>query len=233
MSVHGDTPASEAPSLESLLQSARVWRAGEGAAPGDSALSTGLPGLDALLAGGWPRGALTEILAARRGIGALQLLVPTLARLNAAGGWLAWVAPPWVPYGPALAAAGLDLSRILWIEARSPPESLWALEQVLRSGQCAAALGWADGVPRAALRRLQLAAAAGQALALLFRPLRRATEPSPAALRLSLRPAEPGRLAVEVLKRRGGRPAGPVAIALPSGPVERGGEDPARQLDTV
>lgn len=203
-------------SLEGLLQSAQVWRAGEGAAAAaHEPLPTGFPALDAVLPEGWPRGALVEVLARFRGIGALRLLLPALARLTTQGSWVAWVSPPYVPYTPALAAAGVELSRVLLVEAGSGREQLWALEQALRSGRVAAALGWAGRLEPRLLRRLQIAAAAGEALGVLFRPQRHAAEVSPAALRLGLAPAPQGRLAVEVLKRRGGWALPPIEIDPP------------------
>lgn len=200
-------------SLDTLLQSTRVWRAGEGRC-GPQGVPTGFAQLDALLPGGWPRGALTELLSGHRGIGALGLLLPALRRLSTEGGWLAWVAPPHLPYAPALAAAGIELARVLVVEEPREHQGLWALEQTLRSGRCAAVLGWAGRLEPRALRRLQLAAATGGALGLLFRPRQHAGEASPAALRLALSPAPAGRLVVDVLKRRGGWPCGPVELRI-------------------
>ncbi len=71
--------------LEDLLQQARIWR---GTAPGWAAptVPTGFANLDAELpGGGWPSGALTEILGSCEGIGELGLLLPALARLTSAG----------------------------------------------------------------------------------------------------------------------------------------------------
>jgi hypothetical protein len=56
-------------------------------------LASGFPALDAELPGaGWPRGALTELLTTRAGIGELSLLQPAL-RQCAAQGPVALVAP--------------------------------------------------------------------------------------------------------------------------------------------
>jgi len=50
-----------------------------------SVVSSGFPELDAgLPGGGWPAGALTEILPAHEGIGELRLLGPALAGLSVA-----------------------------------------------------------------------------------------------------------------------------------------------------
>jgi len=172
------------------------------------ALSTGHSALDACLpGGGWPLGALVELMPARAGIGELSLLLPALARLARGRRWLVWVAPPWIPYAPALATAGVDPARVLLVHPRTPGERLWAAVQAARSPAAAAVLAWLPAaLPPVALRRLQLAAAGGDRLAVLFRPPAAADRPSPAAVRIRLAPEGAERLRLEVLKRRGGWP---------------------------
>lgn len=190
--------------LEEMLRTrADVWRARTGLV-GAEGVATGHPALDTILPeGGWPQGALTEILCDQLGIGELGLLMPALARLAEKGRWIAWIAPPYLPYAPALAAAGLDPGKVLLVRPRATTDGLWALEQALRSGTCGAVLAWpAAGTPRQ-LRRLQLAAEAGCCWGVLFRPASYAAQASPAALRLRLE-ASADALAVQVLKRRGG-----------------------------
>ncbi len=169
------------------------------------ALPSGHIALDASLpAGGWPLGALTELLGDATGIGELQLLIPALAQLAHAGRGIVWVAPPYLPYAPALAQRGLLPERLLIIRTTRPQESLWAIEQALRCPAMGAVLGWTAHIVDRSLRRLQLAAEAGGTLGILHRPAAAADEPSPAALRLRLRAAADG-LALEVRKARGGR----------------------------
>lgn len=68
--------------LEALLDARRIWR-GQSHAPPSSTCPTGHPALDAALpSGGWPEAALTELLLPAPGVGELQLLWPTLARLS-------------------------------------------------------------------------------------------------------------------------------------------------------
>jgi hypothetical protein len=198
--------------LEPLLKRSDLWRGDRGPATARSGVSTGHAALDQLLAGGgWPRGAVSEILADGPGAGGLGLLLPALAGLAGEGRWVVLVAPPFVPYPPALAAAGLDLGRLLSVRAPTQDAVLWALEQALRSGACGAALAWPDATKPVVLRRLQLAAEAGDALAVLFLPSAAAAQPSPAALRLGVR-AEADGWGVAVLKQRGGWPAGPLRL---------------------
>jgi hypothetical protein len=103
----------------------------------------------------------------------------------------------------------VELSRVLVIDPKDPQMSLWALDQAVRSGACSAVLAWPQGVNMADLRRLQLAAEAGDTLVFLFRPEQAADSPSPAALRLRIRCLANG-MEVDILKRRGGWACGPL-----------------------
>lgn len=195
--------------LESLLAHPGLWRGADAAA--SATVPTGFRRLDERLpGGGWPLDTLVELLLPAAGIGELELLVPLLRELSAARPeaprWIAWLDPPYLPYAPALAGAGLDPGRMLVVRLRAGVELPWAMEQALRSSACAAVLGWVDAISDTALRRLKLAAAEGQSLGLLFRPGQRRNESSPAALRLALA-ARAGSLDVEILKSRGGMPA--------------------------
>ncbi len=193
-----------------------IWRGRHAPALSRQALATGFETLDELLpGGGWPVGALTEILADEEGTGALWLTMPALARLSQTPRWLAWVAPPHIPYAPALAGMGVDLSKVLLIRPRRSLDRMWALEQALRSGTCSAVLAWpteAD-IETKVLRRLQLAAEAGQCWGVLFRSQRAARRSSPAALRLHVRAFLDG-ISVHVLKCRGGWTRNSVELRL-------------------
>lgn len=192
--------------LEDILQRQPVWR-GTGLAQCRSAVPTGFEALDAGLPGqGWPRGELTELLGDTTGIGELQLLLPVLSRFTASGKRVLWLAPPHVPYPPALAAAGLDLAQLVLVQPRRRVEALWAAEQVLRAGASEALLAWMPRLRYAELRRLSVAAEGRAGLAFLFRPAATAHESSPASLRLTLEGGG-GELLVRILKRRGA-PAG-------------------------
>ena len=290
--------------LDVLFQRADIWRGGETPSAVGAGIATGFAALDALLpGGGWPRGALTEVLAAE-GSGALSLLMPALAQLchHDNDRWIAFVAPPHLPYPQALAACGINLARILCVSlgneaiespivsslrttirgrgssksmqkldsrfrgndrnglhqnvtkkhlqksVRAEPaevrtdaplmestdwplpfdklrangqhnqslsDQLWALEQCLRSGACAAVLSWFAKPPIPHLRRLQLAAETGGCLACLFYPPQRAEHTTtPAALRLAIAVQSATVLSVHVLKRRGGWPCGPVMLEV-------------------
>ncbi len=195
---------SAVPDLDAMLAARTLWHAGRHAAPRLDGEPTGHAALDALLPqGGWPRRALTELLLPADGVGELALLLPTLARLTAAGATVAVIAPPYLPYAPAWQAGGVALARLEIVEA-APRDALWAFEQCLRSGACAAVLGWPGQAGPQALRRLQVAADGGDCLGFALRDSRHAANPSPAALRLEASPDAGGRLAWQVRKCRGG-----------------------------
>jgi cell division inhibitor SulA/protein ImuA len=199
-------------SLAHILAHPAIWRGGD-CAPEPEALPTGHAALDAVLpGGGWPQGALTEILLAREGIGELRLALPALAALTAAGRSVVWIAPPYRPYAPALAAAHVDLSRFIVVRCHGR-EALWAYEQALRARDCGAAFAWLDVREPRALRRLQVAAREGRTLGVLWRRPGRHAIAAQAPLRLAL-DAHDGQLAVRVLKRRGPELAQPVMLDL-------------------
>ncbi|QNH17889.1 DNA lesion error-prone repair protein ImuA [Xanthomonas sp. SS] len=194
--------------LDRLLAERRVWRGQPTALP-PSAQPTGHAALDAALpARGWPEMALTELLHAADGIGELQLLWPTLARLSQGGGRIVLVDPPYLPYPAAWEQAGVALPQLQIVRAGA--DAAWAAEQCLRSGSCAAVLCWPAQANDKTLRRLQVAAETGRALGFAYRPLKAAANPSPAALRIAI-DAAPAQL--RVLKCRGGTPPAR-AIAL-------------------
>ena len=107
-----------------------------------------------------------------------------------------------MPYAPALLARGIRIEQVLLVQDVSAQQRLWAAEQALKSGACSVVLLWPERIQTAQLRRLQLAAEQGACPGILFRSPRAASQASPAALRLRVRPAPLG-LEVEVLKRRG------------------------------
>ncbi|MEO8809673.1 MAG: DNA lesion error-prone repair protein ImuA, partial [Rhodanobacter sp.] len=68
--------------LSSLLDARQVWRGRAEPVPAGEQ-PTGWAALDAVLpSGGWPAASLSEILLPLDGVGELQLVLPTLARLS-------------------------------------------------------------------------------------------------------------------------------------------------------
>jgi len=177
---------------------------------GDAALSNELPG------GGWPQGALIELLLQQTGIGELRLLRPALEAV--AHRPMMILEPPHIPNQQAFAHWGIPVERLSMIKAPRTADALWAAEQILRAGSCGVLLFWQNTVRNEALRRLHLAAQSSNTLFFLFRPLSAAHHTSPAPLRLALRPAEDG-LSIEFVKRRGPQREHPLQVALMPTPI--------------
>lgn len=181
-----------------------VWHAHALAGAPAQVLACGHAVLDAELpGGGWPVGALTEILQPAGVHSEWRLLLPALARCGQ--GAVVLVGAPQVPFAPALAAQGLAVHRLLWVQAPAPAQRLWAAEQALRCADVDAVLLWLPQPVRAdALRRLHMAAAGHSKLLFVMRPAQTQHEASPAVLRLLLEPnAADDRLQVDLPKRRG------------------------------
>jgi protein ImuA len=202
-----------------------VWRADAlaGAASASGvALPSGHAALDAQLpGGGWPVGALCEILQVQNGLHEWRLLLPilqTLGSVREGRQRVVLVGAPYAPFGPGLSAQGLDARALLWVKADTPPERLWAAEQALRCAGVAALLVWLPKVRADHLRRLHMAAHTHARLLWVMRPATVQDEPSPAVLRLlvgkqvadqrvageagAISPYDDA-LQVQILKRRG------------------------------
>lgn len=224
----GPAQAARAALPDGLRQS--LWQADQLATATRPGEPSGHPLLDGELPGaGWPPGALTELLLDGPGQGELRLLAPLLARLSAGRRAIVCINPPCRPHGPALAAWGIDLARLLWVHTERAEDAPWAAEQAL-AAHPGAVLCWTDesATPRqhpskrhhqrqrldAALRRLHLLAQGGDSLLFLLRPAAAATQSSPATLRVrcSPWPGTPAHLAVHLLKRRGPAQAQPLRL---------------------
>jgi protein ImuA len=209
-----DESASAAEALDALH--ADVWRAHALALAPQRTVATGEALLDLHLpGGGWPVGALTELLQAPGVHNEWRLLAPALARCGT--GPVVLVAPPHLPFVPALAAQGLAARRLLWFKL--PPGSaptgkgggtqsasatpLWATEQALRCAPVDAVLAWLPQARTDQLRRLHLAAAEHHKLLFVMRSDQARQDASPAVLRLQLSSDADGGLCLELLKRRG------------------------------
>ncbi len=149
--------------------STSVWPADELLCVTERVAATGHAALDAELpGGGWPLGALIELLQPARDAAVWPLLLPAVAlRQRASGGAVALVNPPHEPFLPAFTAGGLAASSLLWVRGETPVAQLWATEQALRCADVAVALAWLPRARATDLRRLH-AAAALRADSLLF-----------------------------------------------------------------
>lgn len=187
-----------APSLEAIHPS--LWRASQLARGRLSTVDTGYAALSRELpSGGWPLGALTEILPHAPGSGEMRLLAPALSSLKKP---VILVAPPCEPYGHGLAYSGLPVTQVLSLRAKSVSDQLWATEQCLKAGTCGGVLLWQTHARADALRRLLLAARSSTSLFFVFRPIQEACDASPAELRIALRSDARG-VRLDIMKRKG------------------------------
>jgi len=204
--------------LASLLGRPDVWQA-SAAIRKPVGIPTGHSALDAQLhQGGWPLGAITELLSDHSGSGELQILMPALARLSRQGRKLMFINPPFLPYAPGLHRQGVDLAQLVLIQTHDLAEQVWAASQTLRADSSGALLLWParGAITHPQLRKLQLAAQSSRSMAVVFRPTRASAATSPAALRLAISPA-PGVCHLHILKQHGGWAGQSVAIAGPDG----------------
>ena len=68
--------------------------------------------------------------------------------------WIVCIAPPLLPYAPALASAGVPLARLLVVRPERREDLLWAARQALLSGSCTCVLAWPQRIDNAGLRLL-------------------------------------------------------------------------------
>ncbi len=200
------SPAAEPASLSQVWRAAELGQVDGGVVPtGHGALDAQLPG------GGWPLGAMIEVLQQQAGAHEWALLLPALARrAGAHSGPVVLVGAPYVPFGPALAAHGLPSEHLLWIDAAAPAVRLWACEQALRCADAAAVLAWLPQARASALRRLHMAAQDGGKLFFVFRHAAMRHESSAASLRLLLSGVEA--MTVDIFKRRGPPLSAPLVL---------------------
>ena len=199
---------------------ADVWHAHALATAPLQVRSSGHAALDAELpGGGWPVGALIEVLQAPGVHQEWRLLLPALVGSGSA--CVVLVGAPYVPMAASLAARGLVPGRLLWVAAQDGSSRLWAAEQALRCADVDAVLLWltaTSAIRPDALRRLHMAAADFGKLLFAMRPAQARSEASPAPLRLALAPLpvrqdRPGTgLQVHLIKRRGPSLAQPLPL---------------------
>jgi protein ImuA len=168
-------PASRETVLAGLRARIRTLEQGAPAGAGSATVSLGAALDQALPWGGLPPAGLHEILG-EPGPGGLSpatgFAAWLAARIAGPAGFILWCRPAGAEarlYGPGLAAVGLDAGRLLLVAARSPAGLLWAAEEGLRSQALAAVVVEGAAPDLTAQRRLQLAAQAGGAAALLLR----------------------------------------------------------------
>ena len=172
--------------LGSQIRRGRGLARGAGERP--ASCPTGLPGLDARLGGGFPRGRLSELCGAPSS-GRTSLATTLLAETLARGSLAAWIDPA-DAFDPGSAAAclagwaagreepdreaGDALQRLLWVRARSEQEAIRCAERILQTegfelvvldlahARGRAPRGAVRGIPESSWIRLARLAAHGQ-----------------------------------------------------------------------
>lgn len=158
------------------LPAAVLSRTSEHERAGFDAISTGLPSLDALLAGGGlRRGTCVEWLSEGPGTGVERLALEVVPHALRPGGVCLIVDPRREFFPRGAVAMGLDLNRLVVLRPQHPEEALWGTEQALRCPAVNAVVAWNELVPSGRqhdriFRRLQLAAEEGQSLGVFLRP---------------------------------------------------------------
>ncbi|WP_144106630.1 translesion DNA synthesis-associated protein ImuA [Paraburkholderia sp. BCC1886] len=173
-------------------------------------LSTELPG------GGWPVGALTELLLQQPGIGEMRLLQPALTQVSKRP--IVLIKPPHEPSGHGLHHIGIPIEKLLLLKTETSADTLWSAEQVLKAGTCGAVLMWQQHMRADALRRLSLASQSAETMLFILRPLAVQQDASPAALRIGLRPSTRG-VMIDIVKRKGPLGTEPFEVVLKHSPI--------------
>ena len=220
-------PPGPPPSLD--IEGLGIWRATELGRTEIETVSTGYALLDAELpGGGWPRGAVTELLQPQPSIAEWRLLLPALAPLASATRPILVIGTPHDPYAAGLRKYGVPERHLVLVRADTPARRLWAAEQAARASGLAAVIAWLPNARPTQMRRLQVLAAQTGALVFAVRPDAARHESSPVTLRLIARLEGIDGLAVHVLKRRGLPHAGWVRLsAWPPG-LQRMAEPPVQ-----
>ncbi|CAN5298213.1 translesion DNA synthesis-associated protein ImuA [soil metagenome] len=216
--MNGLTRDAAAPSTPAIPDS--VWRADQLAQAAGRVESSRHAALDAQLpGGGWPLGALVELLLPHPGVGELQLIAPAVsAACDIDSRQALFIGTPHNLYGPALGALHWDLARLMLVDAQTPADRLWAAEQALRCPAIGALMVWLPKARVDQLRRLHLAAQASEMLVFIVRPLACRNESSPAPLRITCQASFEGRsstqrsLSLDIVKRRGPALDAPVRV---------------------
>lgn len=181
-----------------------VWRGCDLGRQAGRVLPSGFAALDVELpGGGWPCGALTEVLAAQPAVLEWRLVGPALAAAASSGRPVGVIGPPRIPHLPGLRHLGLRAEQLVWIQAEAPAQRLWCAEQLIQSGACGALLAWLPQARPEQIRRLQVAALGRDAPVFLFRPAAAQHESSAAPLRLLAGFGPDWTLQLRLLKRRG------------------------------
>lgn len=178
--------------------------------------STGAAALDQFFpGGGLLAGTVIEWLAAGPGAGTGTLALLAARQALARGGALVMCDRHRLLHPPALSALGIDLTRVILVQAKNAADHRWAIDQALRSPAVAVVWGSLAELDDKTSRRFQLAAESSGAIGLLLRPASARGQPNWADVQLAVTPlATNGERAwsVEGVRARGPTAAGPIVV---------------------
>lgn len=191
------------------LQNLQKVLQGSGTSAGE-VISLDLAGLEELL----PMrrlspGGLVEWWSDGEGAGAWTMALLAAKELQRQGFLLVLIDPTGEFYPPGAFQLGIDLERLIVVRPLNGNETLWSLEQSLRSAARVVVMADLHRLPSSTYRRLKLAAERGGNIGFLLRPQEVRGDPSWADVRLLVEPVSTGlpnrtrRLKVTLLSARG------------------------------
>lgn len=219
-------------SLESLLCRGDIWRGHAHQAPPRVVVDTGFTALnERLVGGGWPVASLLEVCQPRMCHNEWQLFMPAV--ISSQRGLVVLLNPPASPFAQALLQAGVDLERLLVVEAKSKADFLASFIELARSDACDAVMAWQppQSLSYTELRKCALATQEGRGIYILFRPDTVRDQSSPAVLRVYLN-IEVDQLELQIFKQKGELLVNRSPISLPL-PAAWKGLLPHHALDTL
>lgn len=175
-------------------------------------VTTGYIELDSYLNGGFPDNSVIE-LQTINGIGELRLIMPYLAHKAQSTRLIAFIAPPSYICSQMLASNGIKAKQVLVLNTEKEDDTLWSVEQCLKSGCIGAIVLWHRQFSSAQIKRFKLAAQQGQANLIIIRPQPNLSLCLPVALSLKLAP-HPHGLEVAVNKQLGYWPKAPYILDM-------------------
>jgi len=205
--------------LEILKKQGKIWPGNQcySAVP-HSVIPTSYPELDEQLpGGGWPIGAIVEILYTQPHRGEVRMILPALKYLgNQDSRWQIWLNPPDRPHGPGLLSWGVPIEQTLVCPDLKPKDLSWTMDQCVQHRGCSVLLVWTEHMDPAQLRRLQLTAENRRMTLFLFRKIGKSNNlPYP---RLKLRVSAAScfsKIRVDIIKRRPGWPLNGLEFEIP------------------
>lgn len=187
-------------SIEQLLLRDDTWLGHSGRFTSRKVVSTGYSELDeGLMNQGWPLNSLVEICQATMQA-EWQLCLPALQGMP---GLVVLLNPPATPFCQAFMQVGIDLERLVVVNAVEKSDFVASFIELARAG-VGTLLAWQpeDQLTYTELRKCSLATTEGTGLCIMFRPAEAQQQNSPAALRVFAQLVPDG-LEITAFKQRG------------------------------